>query len=489
LAQGTTSRAERPAETAGAPPRRSAFAADFETVLLGALRAGDVAIVVVTGIFAFWLRHGASAPPSNFYLLAIAIGALLAANALHFARIYSLPALRRSLAGYGALAGAWFAVGLTLVAIAYLTKSSEQYSRLWLVMWFALALAAFLVLRLAVADQVRVWMREGKLTRNVVIVGAGELGQKLVQRLTDERDPALRILGLFDDRTTRVPHEVSGHLVRGNVNDLLMFARSNRVDEIVIALPARAGHHLHGLLARIKSVPADVRLCPEIIELDVPAIGYSALGGVPMLNLFARPLTGWSQVAKIVEDMVLAAILIVLAAPLCLAIAAAIKLDSPGPALFRQTRYGFNNNEFTVYKFRTMRDGDEAEGTVRQAMRGDTRITRVGAFLRRTSLDELPQLWNVLRGDMSLVGPRPHAVPHNEQYAALIGEYLSRHRVKPGITGWAQVNGLRGETSTPETMRLRVQHDIHYIEHWSLWLDLKILLLTLFVGFVHKNAY
>ncbi len=469
-------------------PGRSTFAGDFETVLIGALRVSDVAIVVLAGVFAFWLRHGATSPPSNPYLVAIAIAAILMANYAHFARIYSLAALRRVLAGYGALATAWFGVAITLVAIAYLTKSSDLFSRLWFVIWIALALTALFLLRLAIADQVRTWMHEGKLTRNLVIVGAGEYGERLMQRLALHPDPSLRVLGLFDDRRTRVAHEIQGVPLRGTVNDLLLFARRHRVDEIVIALPWRAGPHLVELLSRLRSVPADVKLCPEMVGLDLPAIGYSTLAGLPMLNVFERPLGGWSHVVKAIEDRVLGAFLFVATLPLCLLIAAAIKLDSRGPVLFRQTRYGFNNEEFAVLKFRTMRVGAEG-GAVAQARRSDPRITRVGALLRRTSLDELPQLYNVLKGEMSLVGPRPHAVPHNQQYAALIGGYLGRHRVKPGMTGWAQVHGLRGETATAEHMRLRVEYDIHYIEHWSLGLDLKILFLTLFVGFVNENAY
>ncbi len=469
-------------------PGRSAFAADFATVLIGVLRVADVAILVLAGVFAYWLRHGATALPPNPYLVAIAIGALLMANYAHFAHIYSLAALRRVMAGYGALATALFAVAVTLVAIAYLTKSSDLYSRLWFVMWIALALLSLFILRLAIADQVRTWMYEGKLTRNLVVVGAGEYGQKLMERIAARPDPSLRVLGFFDDRRTRVPDEVAGVPVRGSVNDLLLFARRHRVDEIVIALPWRAGPHLLDILSRLRSVPADVKLCPDAIAVDLPAIGYSALAGLPMLNVFERPLGGWSHVVKAIEDRTLGAVLFVLVLPLCLAIAAAIKLDSRGPVLFRQTRYGFNNEEFTVLKFRTMRHG--AGGSrMHQATREDSRVTRVGAFLRRTSLDELPQFYNVLRGEMSLVGPRPHAVPHNEQYAALIGGYLGRHRVKPGMTGWAQVHGLRGETATPELMRLRVEYDIFYIEHWTLWLDLKILVLTLFVGFVNENAY
>jgi Undecaprenyl-phosphate glucose phosphotransferase len=221
----------------------------------------------------------------------------------------------------------------------------------------------------------------------------------------------------------------------------------------------------------------------------LPVRRFLPLAGVPMLAVLERPLSGWNFVLKALEDRVLAAILIVLFAPILLLIAVAIKLDSRGPVFFRQKRYGFNNNPITVYKFRSMHVGAASDDSVQQARRNDPRVTRVGAILRRTSLDELPQLFNVFSGEMSLVGPRPHAVVHNEQYAKIIDDYLSRHRVKPGITGWAQVNGLRGETDTPEKMARRVQFDLYYIDNWSLLFDVKILMLTPFLGFVNKNAY
>ena len=243
------------------------------------------------------------------------------------------------------------------------------------------------------------------------------------------------------------------------------------------------------MVGKLQTVAADVKLCPEEISLELPHLGYGEVAGIPMLKLSERPLSGWNVFAKALEDRILGMTILIGLSPLLLAIAAAIKLTSRGPVLFTQKRYGFNNNEFTVLKFRTMHDAPEADGTVTQASRNDSRITPVGRFLRRTSLDELPQLINVIRGEMSLVGPRPHAVAHNEEYAAVINEYLSRHRVKPGITGWAQVNGFRGETATLDLMRQRVQHDLYYIENWSVLFDLRILVMTLFVGFVHRNAY
>ena len=215
----------------------------------------------------------------------------------------------------------------------------------------------------------------------------------------------------------------------------------------------------------------------------------SLLFGQPMLTVYHRPLMGWSRVAKRAEDLVLSLAALVLLAPLMALVGILIKLDSPGPVLFQQERLGFNNNVIVVFKFRTMRHRSAPESDVPQARRGDPRVTRIGAILRRTSLDELPQLLNVLKGEMSLVGPRPHALAHNDQYAALINEYLGRHRVQPGITGWAQVNGLRGETATLDKMQRRVEHDLAYIDGWSLLLDLKILSLTAFLSVFDRNAY
>jgi putative colanic acid biosynthesis UDP-glucose lipid carrier transferase len=208
-----------------------------------------------------------------------------------------------------------------------------------------------------------------------------------------------------------------------------------------------------------------------------------------MFNLWEPPLSSWSVVVKAAEDRILATLILLLALPTLLTIAAVVKLDSSGPVLFRQRRFGFKNDVFTVLKFRSMAADADRDGTVPQATRGDPRVTRLGAFLRRHSLDELPQFLNVIKGDMSIVGPRPHAVAHNEQYAGLIDDYLARHKVKPGITGWAQVNGLRGETDTIEKMEARVQHDLYYVDNWSLLFDLRIILLTLFVGFRSDQAY
>ena len=261
------------------------------------------------------------------------------------------------------------------------------------------------------------------------------------------------------------------------------------------------------LMAKLRTAPTDITLAPDHVAYRLIDRRVHQFAGLPMITVAERPLGGWSYFVKAIEDRVLAVIAMILFLPAMLVISLLIRLDSPGPALFRQPRYGFNNNIFNVYKFRTMYQGPppglaapppegqaiagEAAGIggLAQATRQDPRVTRIGRFLRRTSLDELPQIFNVLRGEMSMVGPRPHAIAHNEEFAKIIDQYMGRHRVKPGITGWAQINGLRGETDTPEKMERRVQADLYYIENWSIWLDMRILFRTLFVGFVNENAY
>jgi putative colanic acid biosynthesis UDP-glucose lipid carrier transferase len=456
---------------------------DVQTILSGILRSADVAIVLGASFLAYWLWHGTLTLPS-FYLTPTLLGALLAANFLHFVRAYSPEALRRPALQVGKAVAAWVAASAGLVAIAYLTSTSIIYSRGWALLWLVLTPAGFIIVRGFAAARVARWRQRGLLSTRVAVIGAGELAQAVARQLEDAPDQQYRVVGFFADDA-----EGAGALaIQGDIDSLLVAVGANQVDEILVALPSGVGAGLETLLRRLNSVPVNVRICPELALLKRPLRRLPPIAALPTFDLYERPLRGWNQVSKRAEDLMLAPLILLCATPFLLLIALLIKLDSPGPVLFRQRRFGFNNNEFTVYKFRTMRHAAEEDG-VPQARRDDGRVTRLGAFLRRTSLDELPQLLNVLRGEMSLVGPRPHAVAHNRLFAHTIDDYLGRHRVKPGITGWAQVNGLRGEIHSEEQLRLRVQHDLHYIDNWSFWLDLKILLLTILVGFVHENAY
>ena len=293
------------------------------------------------------------------------------------------------------------------------------------------------------------------------------------------------MIGIFDDAPEKSEIALP---VAGGLSDLIAFGQHNQFDEIIIALPMTDQSRVPNLVEQLSLLPVDIRFCPSATELRRPPKALLSYEGLTILELESRPFAGWGPIVKVLEDRIIGAIAVFCLLPVFLIIAAAIRLDSRGPVLFKQRRHGFNHNVFTVYKFRTMNVADDGPNVV-QAKRNDPRVTRVGRFLRKTSLDELPQLFNVLKGDMSLVGPRPHALSHNEYYSSLLGRYANRHKVKPGITGWAQIHGFRGETDTPEKMRLRVEHDLYYIENWSLWLDLKILVATPFVGFVNRNAY
>ncbi len=384
----------------------------------------------------------------------------------------------------------WSAVQLFLLTLAAATGSTQDLRVQFFLLWWGVALAAFVTVHCLVAWAVTRAQRTGRLATRLALVGAGAPAAQFLRRIR-QHDPAVMVMGVFDDRRSRVPTSVEGCPVLGTLDDLLLFAAAEHLDQIVIALPQHAASRRLACFEKLRHLPIDVRLSPDLAGLELVGHGFTELGGLPLLRVFDRPLTGWAWLAKSVEDRVLAGMVLLLTAPLILGIAVMVRLDSPGPVLFRQRRFGFDNRPIDVLKFRTMyvEHCAEADGTLKAARRADARVTPIGRLLRRTSLDELPQFLNVLCGQMSIVGPRPHAVAHHERYAGLIDGYLARHRVRPGITGWAQVNGLRGEAETLARMQERVRYDLHYIENWSLLLDLRIILRTLLVGFSHPNAY
>lgn len=465
----------------------STLSTDAQTLITGFLRVADVAVGVIAALLAYWLRNDTLAMP-YYYQLAVALGAILSLNFLTLAGAYRQPFGASMTLQLARASGAFAGVLLTLLGLAYFAGTLEWFSRPWVGLWFFMTITGFTVVRLGALLQRRRWQEDGELAANVAVVGARDLGRAVIRQLRASERSGVRIIGVFEDHATGT-REIEGVPVRGTVDDLIRLARRERVDEIVLAMVDRSEDEIESVLSRLRTVPANTKLCAHTLRFNIPVRGFSAFAGLPLLHVYERPLRGWGGFWKALEDRALGAVILALTLPLLLLIAALVRIDSPGPALFRQKRSGFNNNEFTVFKFRTMHHDPVPDPTVPQARRNDPRVTRIGAFLRRSSLDELPQIINVLRGDMSLVGPRPHAVAHNEQYAEVIDGYLGRHRVKPGITGWAQVNGYRGETNTPEKMRLRVEHDLYYIDNWSLAFDLKILILTLFTGFINRNAY
>jgi Undecaprenyl-phosphate glucose phosphotransferase len=464
-------------------------AALSESVVAGLVGLMDALIVTVVGIGYYWFSVGWNPDNYQIYVAAVAINVGMTIGAFQYARLYDFdtivawPSRMRRVVLWSGM------VFLLLVALAFALKISGQFSRLWLFSSFVSSAFLICMFRGLFKFVMRKKARAGQMLRNVAIVGVGGQARHLVARLNEQDVPWKRIVGIFDDRKTRIGNEVDGYPILGDLDDLVGYVRRGKINDVVITLPWSADERLVSIIARLRVLPVHVYLGSDLIGYHFPRHHRQLLEGVPVLEIASAPLSGWSGFVKLIEDKAMAVVLLILFAPLLLLIAVAIKLDSRGPVLFRQARYGFNNEVIVVYKFRTMYHDRPPDEGVPQAQRNDPRVTRVGRLLRRTSLDELPQLLNVLVGDMSMIGPRPHAVEHNEQYSALIGGYYGRHKVKPGITGWAQVNGLRGETESLDKMAARVEHDIHYIENWSVWFDLKIIMMTALLGWVHKNAF
>jgi putative colanic acid biosysnthesis UDP-glucose lipid carrier transferase len=384
----------------------------------------------------------------------------------------------------------WAAVVPIMLSLAFATKVSESFSRVTTLLWFLLAPSFIILSRSAIRAGLRQARRRGRNSRTVAIAGATSLGATLAERIAAMPWTGMHVVGFYDDRSAdrlrTAP--VSAQNVRGRLEELVDEARSGRVDQIYIALPLRAENRIKDLVQRLADTTAGVHVVADFFVFDLLHAQWSSVQGLPVVSIFESPFYGVNGWLKRLEDLGLGTlILLIIAVPMAF-IALGVKLSSPGPVFFRQRRYGLKGEEIHVLKFRTMtvcEDGDH----VRQATRHDARITGFGAFLRRTSLDELPQFFHVITGKMSIVGPRPHAVAHNELYRRLIHGYMLRHRVKPGITGWAQVNGWRGETDTVEKMAMRVEHDLHYIRHWGLFFDLKIIWMTVFGTAARRNAY
>jgi Undecaprenyl-phosphate glucose phosphotransferase len=379
-----------------------------------------------------------------------------------------------------------------LLLTAFFGKVSESYSRSWALAWFASVPPVLWVARGVFCLAATQWVKSGHLVRNIVIVGAGREGQRLIAKLQELQDKSIVIRGVFDDRKSRLPGSVLGFNILGTTDDLVRVARRASVEEVIVALPLGAEERLKALFWKLKGIATDLRLSIEPVAETFQVRGMSYVGTVPVLEIADRPFKHWRAVAKWMEDKVLATLLMIFLAPLIAFTALLIKLDSRGPVFFLQERFGFNNGVIKVWKFRTMYVDRCDQSGAQRTVANDPRVTRVGRVIRALSIDELPQLINVLSGDMSLVGPRPHAIAMragHHLYCDAVEEYLHRHRVKPGITGWAQVNGLRGEVNTVEKAHARVVHDLYYIEHWSLWFDLKILLKTMGIFASRDNAY
>jgi len=464
-------------------------------ILAAAVAAFDFCLVLIAGAAAFtWyfdLIKPSTAEPGRYFLIAV-FGATVFVAGFERQGGYQLKQLLRLNWQLIRIPMMWGIALSTLLLAAFLGKLSESYSRGWALAWFTGAPALLLMARGVLHLVVMRWVECGQLTRNIVVVGAGKEGQRLIAKLREAEDKSITVRGIFDDREPRLTNSVLSANVMGTTDDLIRAARQVPVDEVIIALPLDAEEQLKALFWKLKGIATDLRLSIEPIAERFQVRGMSYVGTVPVLEIADRPLKHWRAVAKWIEDKVLSALLFLFFGPLMAITALLIKADSSGPVFFAQERFGFNNDVIKVLKFRTMYVDRGDQSGAQRTVQNDPRITRVGRVLRSLSIDELPQLINVLRGDMSLVGPRPHAIAMKaggRLYCEAVEEYLHRHRVKPGITGWAQVNGLRGEIDTLDKARARVAHDLHYIEHWSPWFDLKILLRTAGILASRANAY
>ncbi len=384
----------------------------------------------------------------------------------------------------------WVCVILAVLFIVFLTKYPGIHLRRVFITWFMLAQVMFVVWRIFIRLSLRQYRTKGKNYRTVVIAGAGQLGMRLARTMLEAPWMGYRLEGFYDDNLTigSVPIEEGDFRILGNIDDLIQDVRYKKIDLVYIALPMKYADRIRYVLAGLSNTAASVHLAPDFLTLDVLHARLVDMNGIPTISIYENPFDGASGWLKRIEDVVVGSLILIMISPIMLTIALAIRSTSPGPIFFKQRRYGVKGDEIMVWKFRTMTVLEDGE-VIRQASKNDARITKVGALLRRTSLDELPQFINVLQGTMSIVGPRPHATAHNEYYRDMIPGYMLRHKVKPGITGWAQVNGFRGETDTLQKMEKRVEYDLKYIKQWSFWFDIKIIIATVFKGFVDKNAY
>lgn len=384
----------------------------------------------------------------------------------------------------------WLAVPTALLTVGFVTKTSATFSRAVTIGWFAGTVVLLTLWRIGERILLRYLRLQGRNTRNVAILGVTAITEQLCESLTERPWLGLRLVGVYDDRSEARRHKFAKEYCpfRGNTKDLIREARAGNLDIVYIGLPLRAESRIGEVLHALADTTATVYLTADFFIYDLLHARWQQLANIPLISIYDSPFQGVAGWLKRVEDLVLGTVILAIVAIPMLLISIAIKLTSPGPVFFRQRRFGLNGKEIRVLKFRTMtvlEDGAQ----IKQATRDDPRVTPLGRFLRRTSLDELPQFLQVITGQMSIVGPRPHAVAHNETYRSLIRGYMLRHKVKPGITGWAQVNGFRGETDTLDKMEQRVRYDLEYITDWYLSWDLKIILLTILGSRKKHGAY
>lgn len=449
-------------------------------------RIADVVIVCLCLLAALqFYQVGFSSRLLSAMLLSV-MGYLL------FAEMFSLYRSWRAFSSIKLLvstAAAWVFACCLLFVLAFMLKVGEDFSRLAIGTWMLSTLITLCLWRMILRQVLKSLRRAGFNSRSAAIVGLNELALDMRHELKTHPDTGIKFKGFYDDREPeRLAQNHSIAELKGNIDTLIEQTQKGVYDLIFIALPLRAQERINDILTLCGDTTVSVHLIPDFFVYNLLHARSGAVGRIETLSVYETPIVGFNDFAKRLFDIVFSVFALLLVSPLLFIIALAIKLTSKGPVIFKQDRYGLDGKTIKVWKFRSMTTQDNADKVI-QASKNDARITAVGAFIRKTSLDELPQFFNVLQGSMSVVGPRPHARAHNEEYRKLIAGYMLRHKVKPGITGLAQINGYRGETDTLDKMEGRIRYDLDYIRRWSFWLDIKIVLLTVFKGFVNKNAY
>ena len=464
-------------------------------MITGLARLLDMALICLAGFVVFQLYlPELPAETVRAYISLVGAGGLITIILFGFLDVYRIQAFRSIVRQGGRLILGWGGVFLMLLAGVFFLKLEGTFSRVFFAGWFIAGMVLILAGRVCLSFAVRSLTRQGRLERRTAIVGGGENGESLLRALQKQGETDLRICGVFDDRTdARSPDLVAGHPKLGTVDDLVGYARHAKIDLVIFTIPLIAEQRVLNMMRKLSVLPVDIRLSAHTNKLRFRPRNYSYVGNLPVFDMADKPIADWDVVIKWMFDKIVGSLMLILLSPVMLATALAVKMDSKGPALFKQKRYGFNNELVEVYKFRSMFT-DQADATAsRLVTKGDPRVTRVGRFIRKTSLDELPQLLNVVfKGNLSLIGPRPHAIhakAANQLYDEVVDGYFARHKVKPGITGWAQVNGWRGETDTQDKIQKRVQFDLEYIENWSVWFDAYILIMTPFALTKSENAY
>jgi putative colanic acid biosynthesis UDP-glucose lipid carrier transferase len=453
----------------------------------------DICAIIICAVIMYRVRNSFWIPTGNYQLLLLVI-LFLSINVFTWADVYKPKPGRWLYKSLTNLTIAWFAVAMCLSMITFFTKSGENFSRLWVLMTFTSAYALMVLSRIAIWSYQRGNKRLAQNQRHVVVIGAGELGKRACDAIREERWAGLKVVGLFDDDTALHGSTYKDTTIMGNVNQALLFIEKQRqtsdaaVKEVWIALPIKASEKIEQLQLGLQNTATNIYFVPDLFGANLSRYSLVESAGMMMINLSGTPMVGALERLKRAEDIVISLLMGIILSPFLALIAAIIKFESPGPIFFKQRRYGLDGKEILVWKFRSMTVCEDNNEII-QAVPNDKRVTRFGAFIRKYSIDELPQLINVLNGTMSLVGPRPHAVAHNEYYRDKVHGYMARHKIRPGMTGWAQINGCRGETDAIEKMQRRIRYDLEYIQNWSIALDIRILLKTFYTVLRDRNAY